>query len=260
MMLRALNPHFLVATLLTAVACAAPTRKLVPVSERSVKYDVPSFRAVPPTTETQKRGAITVQMVAPSFSVQRQLKTVCMRSKEVDVGGLTGAGVLYDVVTWPKVVIGADARDGSVVDSTEGSFQLTITNGLPQILKLEGVVFTAAVDGAEQPVDLYQDRPGVRRWILPNHAETFTFRGPAPEALPANAQMTFTVYDLVTATDPSGRPTRRERFSWQYTLYKERRVETGESRQERMPDTDPRFKEMCLRGADGVYGSVRAFQ
>lgn len=201
----------LVAVCTFATGCAAS--KIQPgTATRAHRYKLPVY-TLASGTQAQTRGAVTAQVTKPDYSATIVPFTLCTQSRYFAYDAFTAGGRLYDVHSSQRVVI----------TPREGFFEIRLTNGLANVLRLDGAILTTTANGDERRVELTEAQStGPQRTILPGHSATFFVRAPvAKDGTPSS--VSFAIYDLVTATDAAGNPTARSTYEWAYRAGAEER-------------------------------------
>jgi hypothetical protein len=112
-------------------------------------------------------------------------------------------------------------------------FKVKIYNRLERVLRLAGTVVSFQVAGKTADVPKARYENFLNGIILPRQEAEYEVGGPNLAALPDNATLAFLLYDIVTATDAAGNPTKRSNFEFFYTLSrqdKEQEASVGVSR------------------------------
>ena len=98
---------------------------------------------------------------------------------------------------------------------TNLEFAVKVTNNLDHVLRLAGSVVTVSVDGKPYPASGIEDME--RIVLVPGQSWDGVLNGPQCNAMPKNANLVFSVYDVVTAVDKANNPTQRTNFEWVFT-------------------------------------------
>jgi hypothetical protein len=94
-------------------------------------------------------------------------------------------------------------------------FSVKVTNNLDHVLRLAGAVVTVSVDGKPFPASGVEDME--RIVLVPGQSWEGVLNGPQCGVLPDDANLVFSVYDVVTAVDAANNPTKRTNFEWVFT-------------------------------------------
>lgn len=195
-------------------ACAAAQKPGEPprapvVSNTPESYAVPVFKLVK-GTETQKKNALVIQLIAPRFTGAVETRTSCYQAKYIDFSWKR----LYDVTTTQHIN----------VSPAEPELGLKLTNKTDSVMTIAGATFALTVDGEQKLLDVWPKE--AERKLLPDQPHTFAIRLPKLDKLNKVSSVSFAVYDLVSDVDGAGRISGKSRFEWAYQVAHETRSET----------------------------------
>lgn len=202
----------MLAILITACAANAAVDPTPRPSTATVK--VPVLRASDPSQETQEKDGIRVVATIEPFTVRR-----VSRKEYRSVPQLISIGAGRPV----------DRRETTspVVEPEALRIKLRIANRLGRIVRLAGAVVSFQVSGRTIAVPQERMASFLSGIVLPRQENEFDLTGPdlaqlvGPnfDRLPGDtASVALLLYDVVTATDAAGNPTKRSNFEIYYRL------------------------------------------
>jgi len=105
-------------------------------------------------------------------------------------------------------------------------FAIKMTNNLGHVLRLAGIVVKVTADG--QPLSASGLEEMERIVLVPGQSWAGTLQGPPTGAMPKNANLVFSIYDVVTAVDAANNATKRANFEWVFTYNTEATTKQAE--------------------------------
>lgn len=97
-------------------------------------------------------------------------------------------------------------------------FKVSVYNRLDRVVRMAGTAVAFQVAGKTVAVDKANYDDFLNGIILPRQEGDFDIAGPEINDLPNHATIGLFLYDVVTATDAAGNPTKRSNFEFYYTL------------------------------------------
>lgn len=190
-------------------ACA-PIQAGSGVSPEGKEYVLkrPRIQSVDPTKDNQLRDGVRVIVAAAPFQVERRSASAFrFQTAMLMVGGGP-----------------AERRDSSepIVTPDELRFKIRISNRLPRVVRLAGtaVAFQLAGRTINVPHERYAEF--LNGIVLPQQEVTLDLVGPKVSEIVGSqmpgdsATLALLLYDVVTATDAAGTPTKRSNFEFYY--------------------------------------------
>ena len=168
-------------------------------------FQIPLLTPVEAGKSIQKKGSITMSVAPYKYDIGMETHKEYQRTFGT---GMETLGHPLD----RRIVSTA------VVSPAEVKFKIKINNNLAHVLHLAGAVITFQVGGnvVEVPQTRYS---GFSQGILiPGKEAEFDVAGPDVTTIADNATIAFMIYDLATATDDAGTPTKKSTFEFDYTL------------------------------------------
>jgi len=190
---------------LILTGCA--TTEQPPAANAQMQYKLPTLTPVEPDKQMQEKDGIRISVAATTYTTEQNTR------KEFRLRSTTA--ILGDVL--------AEMRETTSVAVNPSDVHLTvkINNQLERVLRLAGTVvsFQAAGKASVVPKGKYDDfLAGI---ILPRQEQSYEVAGPELAQVPDHTTIAFFLYDIVTATDAAGNPTKRSNFEFYYTLSRE---------------------------------------
>ena len=188
-----------------------------PTSQRSaettpLEYTLPALTPVEPNKQDQEKDGIRIS-VAPYAYAPRQ--TVQREYRRVPTILIVNSQFPAEVRETPHVeVYPKDVR-----------FKIKIYNQLERVLRLAGTVVSFQVAGKTVAVNKARYDDFLNGIILPRQEGEYEVAGPDLDALADNTTVALLLYDIVTATDQAGNPTKRSNFEFFYTLSRQSKTQ-----------------------------------
>lgn len=131
------------------------------------------------------------------------------------------------------------------IEPKQVRFKVTINNHLDHVVRMAGTAVAFSVAGKTIALDQSGYSDFLNGIILPQQEGDYEISGPDIFSLPDNATIGLFLYDMVTATDPAGNPTKRTNFEFYYTL----------SRQDKSQDVPVTVRRVMLDQSGHIIGS-----
>ena len=178
-----------------------------PPLARTREYKVPVLTPVEPDKMTVERDGIKIAVTGYPYGTKRTSRKV-YRSKYTFIAAND---------QWP-----AEVREipGFTVQPKDIRFKVKIYNQVDHVLRLAGAVVSFQVAGQTVTVPKASYENFLSGIILPRQEAEYEVGGPnlADLTNPDQAKIALLLYDIVTATDAAGNPTKRSNFEYFYTL------------------------------------------
>ena len=236
--------------LVVLLGCATvPTAGGPSVTTTPVNFKMPTIASVDPGKENQERDGVRVIASAMPFRLERVVRTEYRPVRSTLILG-NQAPVDRRVISIP------DIQPEQLV------FKIRINNRLPRVLRLAGTVVAFQVAGrnVNVPQDRYADF--VNGIVLPQQETELELRGPSLLELAGSdlnglagdsATVAVLLFDIVTATDAAGNPTRRSNFEFYYRFTLPMHADQYETTTTRLSVTSELYSMVQQRqGADAT--------
>jgi hypothetical protein len=212
-MTRTLKYVSITALAVVLVSCETPTTSPRPVSTTTLNYTLPTFTPVEPNKQDQEKDGIRISVAPHSYTTTQTAQREYRRVPSLLILNNQFPAEMREtphVEVYPKEV----------------RFKVKIYNQLERVLRLAGSVVSFQVAGKTAAVDpkAHYDQflAGI---ILPRQEGEYEIAGPELATLPDNATIALLLYDIVTATDAAGNPTKRSNFEFFYTLSRQSKTQ-----------------------------------
>lgn len=203
----------LVAVLALAGGCTQSSVNTVPPTDTKMfSLKVPVLRAVDPAKENQEKDGIRMLVTPIPFQVSR---TSTKAYKAVQ----------FLLALGPNRTVSQLETTQPEIFPNELRFKVRINNRLGRVIRLAGTVVSFQVSGKSVNVPQTKYQEFLNGIILPQQESELELFGPTllelvgPDLnrLPGDtATVALLLFDIVTATDPAGNPTRRSNFEYYY--------------------------------------------
>jgi hypothetical protein len=162
---------------------------------------------------------LNIKLLSPADSTQRKNKvTIIVDSKE------SGPKLYYKLKLFPKnqllVLNDRYKYTRYLIPFVKGNvstmLNVTVINGLDDVLRMGETVLSIKMDGEDVPIDSGGKKKFANAVILPHSNQSFTLKVPLPANKNQCQTFEFGIYEVVTETDSAGNPSKREFFRWTY--------------------------------------------
>ena len=191
-----------------------------PTPEVDVFADLPSVVPAAQTTETQRRGGVTITVAPTHFDTVG--RTVCKyREPQASLFTIAPSGATLQT---HRKLLEIEYHD---IDVTPPglTFLVTIRNGMNRVFRGSGAVVTFNVDSRVQAVEQSSYMELLNVLIPPGGEAQVHISGPALPSLNDGTTLGLFLYDVVTAIDNAGTVTHRDNFEWFFRVGRRRIVE-----------------------------------
>lgn len=196
------------------VLAGCETPKSQPPPAQTMEYKLPVLAPVEPDKMTVERDGIKITVTGYPYGTTRTSRKE-YRPK---------AALLVANDQWP-----AEMREipAITVHPKDIRFKVKIYNQVEHVLRLAGAVVSFQVAGQTMNVPKARYENFLNGIILPRQEAEYEVGGPdlADLANPDQAKIALLLYDIVTATDAAGNPTKRSNFEYFYTLSSQSKTE-----------------------------------
>jgi hypothetical protein len=210
-MIRTLKPLTATAVAIALIGCETPTASR-PSLTTTLEYRLPVLTPLEPNKQDQEKDGIRISVApysyTPKQTTQREYRRV--------------ATLLLINNQFP-----AEVRETPHVEVYPGDirFKVKIYNQLERVLRLAGTVVSFQVAGKTVAVSKAHYDDFLSGIILPRQEGEYEISGPDLDALSDNSTIAFFLYDIVTATDAAGNPTKRSNFEFFYTFSRQTKTQ-----------------------------------
>lgn len=194
------------------VGCVLPPTTPAPAPTTALEYKLPILTPVEPDKQDQERDGVRISVTPYSYTPRQ---TSAREYRRVQTLLLVNNQYPAQMRETPSVE----------VQPKELRFKIKIYNRLERVLRLAGTVVSFQVAGKTVAVDKARYEDFLAGIILPRQEGEYEIVGPDLSALPDNATIAFLLYDIVTATDAAGNPTKRSNFEFFHTLSRETKTQ-----------------------------------
>lgn len=200
-----------VAAGLSLIAGCVPLEPPPPLTT-TVSYSLPVITPVEPDKQTQESDGVRVTAAPVAYAVQQVVHQEIHPVPTLLVVNNEYPGELVEI---PRLV----------VSPKKLRFKVTINNQLERVVRMAGTAVAFQVAGKTVAADKAGYEDFLNGIILPRQEGDYEITGPDVSALPNHATIGLFLYDMVTATDPAGNPTKRSNFEFYYTLTREAKTQ-----------------------------------
>ena len=184
------------------MGCAGTAPKMKESVHQTATLEKPAVTLAPGYEYTKTVDGVSIVVTPTPFEELELTKRVMLEKPSVF---LVNNLVKWDITDTPVYVC----------RPTNLEFAVKVTNNLNHVLRLAGSVVTVSVDGKPFPASGVEDME--RIVLVPGQSWEGVLNGPQCNAMPKNANLVFSVYDVVTAVDEANNPTQRTNFEWVFT-------------------------------------------
>ncbi|MGK2962006.1 MAG: hypothetical protein ACSLFK_07635 [Gemmatimonadaceae bacterium] len=196
------------------LGCASVTPTPPTPVEYPLNWKLPVIAPAPQTRPSQGRGGLTIVAAPVAYSKAQQPRT---RDEPYQPFIGTECTSYFRRHEW------ATAN----VDPSHLRFVVTINNGLTNVFRGAGALVTLNVNGRPLALDQSGYAELTSAMIPPRGNAQISVLGPSLDVLPDSGLVGLFIYDVVTATDAAGNPTRRENFEWFFDYHTKTEVDKG---------------------------------
>jgi hypothetical protein len=202
-----------------------------------LNYSIPVLSVLEAGKETLEKDGVRISLAAQSYvlsrpAVRREFKRTSLAVAPKDN--------LVNVVETPV---------STQVGPKEIKFKLKISNRLDRVLRLAGAVVQWQVAGKAVSVDKSGSQELLSGIILPRQEGEFDVFGPDWASLPDKSTIALFLYDVVTATDAAGNPTKRSNFEFLYTISRQEKQDSFPIVRKQVGVSQLTAQELDKRGA-----------
>ena len=177
---------------------------------------VPTLTLPPRLSPTQDRGGLSVSAGPVAYTVATQVvETVEERGRSLRPEPSPRGGPSLQT---PVRSLRRTRTPTVVVAPGQVAFAVTVVNRLDHVFRGQGAVVQVLLNGQSGPGGDVDGHELTAMILPPGGQQQVTVFGPDLASVPAGTAVTLNLFDLVTATDPAGNPTRRESLSWPFTM------------------------------------------
>lgn len=196
------------ATTILMIGCVALDEGSPTASTQSIPYKLPTLTHVEADKQQQEKEGIRISVAPYSFSAQQKFHNEYRQAPSIIV-----VNDQYPAQRRKTVYLEVEPR--------RVRLKVKINNQLERVLRLAGTVVVFQVAGKTVPIEKAAYENFLGGIILPRQEMEYDIAGPDIGTLPDNAVFAFLLYDIVTATDAAGNPTKRSNFEWIFSFAKE---------------------------------------
>ncbi len=200
----------LVSLLVAGMAgCETPNKPAVNLT--TIKCIVPTIAALRETKESQEKGGVEIAIVPALYKAARADKRELQPAQPPsDLSTIIGPGhvgqVYVQETVTPRLVAQPDRLE----------FTVRVNNKLDRVFRGQGAVVQFNVGGKLIPFDQTNYRNFINGIVPPRNETEFKIYGPALNLLPEKGTIGIFLYDVVTATDVTGKVTEKQNFEWYF--------------------------------------------
>ena len=162
-------------------------------------------------TQTQTKGGLEITLAPSLYNGHRKVYTTYKRVPPPPIALILGGG------NGQKVYVEKDTTTKLIPSPARLEFEVQIHNQLDRVFHAQGAVAQFNVDGKLIPdgdADYKELANGI---VPPRNSMSFKIVGPQLSLLKNTGNISFSLYDVVTATDAAGNATQKQNYTWDFT-------------------------------------------
>ena len=198
--------------LITLSGCVLPPPD-APPPPRTISYQLPVFTPVDPDKQSQEEDGVRITVAPYAYATKETVHTEIQPLPTLFAVNNEYPAKLTEVPTLE-------------VTPKEVRFKVTVYNHLERVVRMGGTAVAFSVAGKTIATDQSGYADFLNGIILPRQEGDYEIAGPDISTLPDNATIGLFLYDMVTATDAAGNPTKRSNFEFYYTLSRQDKTES----------------------------------
>ena len=183
-----------------ALSAAAGCQATAPAAPTMLTGQMPVFTASAETPQTQDRGGLKITCAPVSYTMVQKAPADAVAAAQQN------PYARRRTVT-PVLVPNPDRV----------ALQITINNDMDHLFRSQGAVVQFQIAGKLVAGNAADYAEMANAIVPPRGQQQVTVYGPPLASVPENTTMAVLLYDVVTATDAAGNPTKRENFTWYFT-------------------------------------------
>jgi len=201
--------------MVAALGCTQAPVNTTPTATRQMQsVKVPELTTAVKGQDSQEKDGVRVTVTPEPFRIERTHESTFRVVRRTIELGQNRPVQRRDVVT-------PDLQPQSL------AFKVRIANGLGRVIRLSGAVVSFQMSGKNVSVPQENYAEFLSGIVLPRQETELTLRGPSLASFAGphldglagdTATVALLLYDVVTATDNAGNPTKRANFEYYYRL------------------------------------------